>query len=666
MFRNVKVPEHKTIIETKNPELFYKFTLNEYYVPPIEYIRKNLKELDILFESVNAFIHNDKPQIYDWNNLKTAHYKTESDAVALIDYLKATQKFIACDIESKNTRFHGNRVLVMSFAWKENTAASITIFTDTVLKKLQQLFNKKDITFIWQGGKFDRGRLKFLFDLDVRVDEDTMLQHYTGINEIVGTHDLETLAQLYLQAPDWKSELDKIKKRRCKELGIKVADFDYSMFDLDDELVPYANKDVIATYRLHFLFKKIVRPDSEFIYRKLIRASNIFADIERRGVYADLAYIDKVDEELTEEINQLLSEINKIAAEKWDAEKYVKETGAKSCPDEFNVNSSKQLKWLLNEFGIRAKSTDAKTLKKCKQIPLVKAVREYRKVKKLHSTYVDSLRQQVEADGRIHTSLNLHGTATGRLSSSDPNLQNIPRDKRIKNIFVATPGYVLVQADYKQAELCTLGVLADDPWLKQVYIDGKDLHDEVSIQMFGPNFTKEQRVRAKGVNFGIAYGRTNITLAEEFKISKREAQKLIDDWFIPMPKVKKFFDDWRSRPLKGKECKTVFGRVRHFVVTKKNAWRVQNEAMNFPIQSTASDLTLFSLMDIHDELEATGLGRLVLTVHDSIIAECKPENVDKVAEIMTKHMKRIPKEYLKTDVPFRADIEIGTRWGEVA
>lgn len=688
MLEKLNLPDNRHIVETKDPEKFYRVLSDTLYIPTLKHVRMHLKtESDKLSESLNGFAA-DLPQeeIYNWKNLKTKDFSTETDALVLINYLKL-QKLIACDIETKDLTYIDNKYLAVGFAWKMDNAASITCFTPKVIKALQELFSLKSITWIWHNGKFDITRSKAIknMNLDCRIDEDTMLMHYVGINEKRGTHGLKYLGGLYLQAPSWEEELDNYKKVWCRQNKIKLADFTYDMIPASI-LVPYLHKDVIATFRLYHLFKKIMRPDSEFIYRKLIDASNTFRDVEVHGALADVEYIKTLDGKLERRIERVNRAIAKLAEMHWDPEKYQEDTGAKTSPEKFLITSPKQLKWLLEQFILMpVAGTGKEEMKELlgqysailelwndkmlvggehyakKAMQFLRLVSKVRKLEKMHKTYVVGLQKQIESDGRVRSSYNLHGTETGRLSSSDPNMQNIPRDKTIKNIFVAPKGKVFVQLDYSQAELRVLAVLSDDKWLKQVYYDGKDLHDAVSIEMFGPNFTKEQRVRAKGINFGIAYGRGAASLAGEFRISMSEANKLIDKWFKPMPKVKVFLNDWKNRPLQGKECKTVFNRIRKYIITYDNKTHVQNESVNFPIQSTASDLTLFSLIEISKRIK--GLGNIVITVHDSIIIETTTLNAPKVRDIAVEVMRDIPKLFLKTDVPFKADAEIGYKWG---
>lgn len=235
----------------------------------------------------------------------------------------------------------------------------------------------------------------------------------------------------------------------------------------------------------------------------------------------------------------------------------------------------------------------------------------------------------------------------------------------------ATPGKILLQLDYSQAELRVLAMLSEDEWLTQVYIDGKDLHDAVAEDMFGPNFDKEQRVMAKTINFGIAYGRGPGSLAQTFKKTMSEARAIIAKWFKPMPKVKAWIENRRMMATRGEKCVTPLGRERHFVVTNENLNHVQNEYINTPIQSIASDFTMFSLLEIDKWIRENGLlgkVQIITTVHDSIILEIDDDRdlVDRCAESCTKIMAETPKKYIpECRVPFKADAEIGYAWGKL-
>lgn len=664
MFAGVKEKENKKIKETADTEKFYQVVDNIYYLPPINYLKNNLKDITILNDTFNNYYMSENTVSDDWKveKLNRRYINKEDEALKMISFLK-TQKEIAVDIETTGFSYFEDELLLIVFSYGWNDVIALDVFTDKVIQALQSLFTNNSIKFIWHNGKFDISRLKQYHNLDARVDEDTMLLHYIGFNENRGTHGLGYLAMLYLQAPNWERTLDDIKRKVCRELKIRQSEFNYGMFPKKD-LVEYAYYDGLATFRLYKNMKERFDVSREMIYYKLIEAANCFADIERYGVYADQEMIKVLAAKLEKEYIELIGQVDAYIKDLWDPIRYMKETGAKTAPDEFNVNSPQQLKWMFKEQGYNLDSTSVKDLEKIGS-EFSELVLKIRKNNKYRKTYVKGLSDAIDSDGRIHSTYNLHGTVTGRLSSSNPNLQNIPRDKIIKNIFRATPGYVFTQADYSQAELRVLAVLSGDEWLQDVYIQGHDLHSRVAEQYWGKDFTSEDRVKAKAVNFGIAYGRTEHTLAPDLNISLSEAKKLLTDWFVPMPKVKKYFDNNCTQALRGNPSVTPFGRVRNFIVTPYNKFSIRNEAMNTPIQGTASDLTVFSLIEIHKELKRRNLGRIVLTVHDSIIVENKPEDADKVAELMIRHMEEVPKKYLKTEVPFAADVDTGILWGEL-
>jgi DNA polymerase-1 len=250
-------------------------------------------------------------------------------------------------------------------------------------------------------------------------------------------------------------------------------------------------------------------------------------------------------------------------------------------------------------------------------------------------------------------------------------MQNVPRDPAVRNIFQAPPGHVLIEFDYSQVELRVLAVFADDTFLKKVYSDGRDLHDEVSAALF-PGWDKntllgkEQRIRAKFLNFGIAYGRGAKSIHEEFGMPMGEAQRMIRDWFRRAPEAAQYIEECRRAPTEGRQLKTPFGRRRRFnLVTRDNLVPIQNEAVNFAIQSTASDLTLLSAIRMHDQLVKRWNAHVTNLVHDSILVEV-PEDADieGLVDYVKETMSSLPRNILHTDVPFVVDASIGTRWGD--
>lgn len=503
---------------------------NALIVPPVNYIKSNMVVLDKTVEAITAFAHTElDASEYDWEHLNLYEASTRDDIIDILREIprKVADGMIACDIETRRVEWEDNRLLSIGFSTSDDTCYAIhnipiagarrnTPTDIRVYDALQELFNNPDIKWIWHNGKFDCGRLKYLCNIDAHVDEDSMLAHYIFVNEKRGTHGLKDLGQLYLQAPAWDDELDRIKKNYCKERKIKLAEFMYDMIPTE-VLIPYMQRDCIASRRLLKLFKRIGRPEGDFIYRKLIEASNVYMRVELAGVALDMDYLEDLEYELEQEYAEASKHLNEVVSGIWDPMEYATKTKAKATPNtEFNIKSPKQLKWMLETvLGTPVNSTNAETMEELmdeveagvitnpQARSFLEAIGRVRKNSKYMDTYVQGFRECVCRDCRIRGTFNLHGTETGRLSSSSPNMQNIPRDKRIKNLMCAEPGKLLVQMDYSQAELRVLALLSEDPWLTKVYTDGKDLHDAVATDMFGPNFDKEQRVMAKTINFGM-------------------------------------------------------------------------------------------------------------------------------------------------------------------
>lgn len=667
------LPEDHVVRTTMNHEKWFKIIGGVLNIPSENALRGNFVLVDKLIEALHNFKHW-QPQkgIWDDSKIQGVTYTSVEDCIQAIKFL-STQKVLACDIETRNTGYSKNKLLLLGIAYNDYDAIVISNFDDKVLQELQKLFDREDIVFIWQNGKFDTSRLMYLVNLRARIDEDTMLQHYAGINEHKGTHGLKDLGELYLQTPPWDDELNNFKRKWCLQNRVKMADFQYDMIPLE-VLIPYLYRDTCAAFQLNKLFKTLMRPGSEGVYRSLIRAANVFKEIEYNGCLIDIDYIYELQDELDTLILEANRKVKETSAVLWDPSLYMLETGARAFPGPFNLKSPKQLKWMLERAtGEKLEKTDRDTLDRLvedyPEIPFIQAICDLRKYNKYMDTYVQGMFDVMDTDHRVRCTFNLHGTETGRLSCSDPNMQNIPRSKMIKNLFVAPKGYQLVQFDYSQAELRTLAWLSQDEYLRETYREGKDLHDAMALKIFGPEFTKEQRVAAKTVNFGIPYGRGPGSIRGKLHMSMGEATKLVRDWYAAAPGAKRFVDSMRKVPYVAEPYTTVFGRQRHYIITADNRNHVENEAVNFPVSSVASDLTMLSVCSIHDQLIAEGIdARIVNTVHDSIIIECidDPAALKRVVEIGTSTMANMPKKYLvepPLDFPFKADAEIGPKWG---
>ena len=423
---------------------------NTLVIPPLNYIKTNMLILDKTVEAIQAFAHSElgAPE-YDWENLNLYEASTFEDILQMISTVRkvAQGRDIGVDIETRRIEWEDNKLLSIGFATDESTCYAlynipikgarggegISEGCNEVWQALEGLLTDPNINFVWHNGKFDCSRLKYLCNLDARIDDDTMLYHYCAVNEKRGTHGLKDLGQLYLQAPAWDDELDKIKREYCKQHKIRLGDFMYD--DIPTAvLVPYMQRDCIATLRLKRVLQRLGRPEASFIYGKLIEASNVFMRVELNGVRLDMDYLEDLEFELEKELEGATKRLNEVSATIWDPQQYSHDTGAKvKLTDEFNIKSPKQLKWMLQQvLGYPVPSTDAATIDMLidevdaglitnpRAKDFLQAIASVRKNSKYMDTYVQGMRECVCRDSRIRGTFNLHGTETGRLSSSNP------------------------------------------------------------------------------------------------------------------------------------------------------------------------------------------------------------------------------------------------------
>lgn len=681
---------------TSDRTLWYriKYATRTMFVPGMNVLKINPMELDRFIGAVDSLLQLglDSP-MYQWEELNLYEYHGAEEVEAGLRTLQAyySHAIMGVDIETRDVSWDGNKLLAIGFAVDDNTCLAFYDIPSQLYPLLQETLNMPGATYVWHNGKFDCEHLWYTCKIKAHVDEDTMLKHYVQISEKKGTHGLKELGPIYLQAPQWDDELDAYKKKWCRDHKIKLADFKYDMIPTSI-LIPYMQRDCIATRRLLSVFEQLKEEGTDWIYSQLIRASNMFKHLELNGVRISpeqLKYLEG-------KFNSELEEANKLVADGvsyfWNPMEYAKDTGAKFKAD-FSLKSPKQLKWLLSKAtGMTLESTDAATIAKIVEIAesgtikfsehtvkLLEGIKKSRIASKYLDTYVVGLREAMCEDSRVRGIYNLHGTETGRLSSSNPNMQNIPtKNKEVKDIFVATPGYKFIQLDQSQAELRTLGLLSRDEFLIQSYKEDKDLHSNVAQKIFGDNFTKEHRRMAKTVNFGIAFGRGPGAISEAFNLPMQEARKIINDWFAAMPQAAAYIHRQRAAARRGDRLQTLFGRVRHFVINDENMFHIENEYINTPIQSLASDITLIALMDIHDWLVAEGLYipynasqskvRMCITVHDSIVIEAidDRELLDRVAGKCKFFMEDVTRRLIEDcPLPFKADVETGYSWGKL-
>ena len=477
---------------------------------------------------------------------------------------------------------------------------------------------------------------------------DMMIAAYL-LNPLIGEYPYDGVAKDYLglMVPSQKEilgkktlsealtdELDKAMKVLCYEVYIAWK----SMPVLSGEL---KTKGMLSLYR------EIEMPVAFVLY-----------DMEKEGIAIDREALKKYGEDLSVSIAELEKRIYEAAGE------------------EFNINSPKQLGVILFEKlqmpnSKKTKtgySTSAEVLEKLAvDYPIVSDILEYRQLTKLKSTYADGLANYIDETGRIHTTFNQTITATGRLSSTEPNLQNIPirieLGKMIRKVFHPAKGNLFVDSDYSQIELRVLAHVADDEKLIEAFQNGQDIHRTTASHVFGVPFdevTDLQRRNAKAVNFGIVYGISAFGLSQDLNISRKEAQEFIDKYFETYPKIKAFLDSTVEQAKKDGYIKTLFNRIRPIPeLSSSNFMQRQfgeRVAMNSPIQGTAADIIKIAMIRVHDRLIREKLkSKLILQVHDELLIEALEEEKEQVIALLEEEMKNA--------VKLKVSMEVGTETG---
>ena len=551
----------------------------------------------------------------------------------------------ALDFETTGLSHTKDAVLCLGIAYKKGSAV---VFPYQLLIDFKDQINDTFKRFIgaggqavWHNAKFD---LKFMRKMDLYpvFTDDTMLMHYALDDRSGAVHNLEHVAAQTVGAPPYKDMVDKYKTK---------------MAECPEPLLhEYCATDVDLTRRVYVaLLKHDDWSDVEDLYKQiLIPASSMLTDVEYHGISVDVKYTKQLREQFTQIENQIEQELN----------------------DKFklqNPRSPKQVTEALNtKFNVKVKSTDKTTLQelttnKSKSVPSVSDFAElllkYRRYQKLNSTYVKGVLKRMHND-HIHTNFKIHGTETGRLSSADPNLQNIPRDSadlpNMRSMFVPGKNNMFVQCDYSGAELRVMAANAQEQGLIDIFNEGRSLHKEVANRFFGTGHTKEKYVRAKNINFGIAYQAGPNELSKYTETSVAEAQEVIDQWFSWFPNVKDYMDTIKSQVLTDGYLTTRFGRKRRFwLITNENKESILKEACNFPIQSEASDLNLIAAIRLSYEFP----GKIRVLVHDSIMVEVHEEVVMGTVSALKTTMEDVGREFM--GIEFAVDAEVGNSWGSL-
>ena len=379
--------------------------------------------------------------------------------------------------------------------------------------------------------------------------------------------------------------------------------------------------------------------------------------MEKEGVYCDKAVLQKIADETEAKINALSLQIYEIAGM------------------EFNINSPKQLASVLyDELGLKAgkkRSTAADVLEKLVHVhPIIPLLLEHRKYQKIYSTYAIGLAKHILADGKIHTLFNQIQTQTGRLSSSEPNLQNISvrneEGKGIRKAFVASEGHVLLSADYSQIELRMLAHMADEEQMIDAFNHDIDIHTKTAMQIFDvahDEVDANMRRSAKTVNFGIVYGQSDFGLSEQLGISRKEAHTFIEKYFASYPKIKTFMDATIAYCEEHGYVKTLYNRRRYIkeIADKNYMMREfgKRAAMNAPIQGSAADLIKMAMIHIYQKMQEEKVkSRMILQIHDELIFDVCEDEIDKMTQIVEEGMQNV----MKLKVPLIAQANIGKSW----
>ena len=606
-------------------------------------------------------------------------YETILDQARFDVWLKKLNdaKLIAFDTETTGLDAQQAQLVGLSFAVKPGEAAYIPLThsymgvpeqldRDSVLRALKPLLEDPAKAKVGQHAKFD---MNILANCAIGGDQacgimvqgvafDTMLESYV-LDSTATRHDMDSLALKYL-GHSTTSFQDIAGK------GVKQLTFDQISLE---QAGPYAAEDADVTLRLHqALHEKLLAiPSLNKVLTDIeMPLVPVLARIERQGALVDANLLGIQSVELGDKLVALEREAFAIAGE------------------EFNLSSPKQLGVILYEkLGLPIISKTAKGQPSTAEavlaelaeqdFPLPKVLMQYRSMSKLKSTYTDRLPEQINPrTGRIHTSYHQAVTATGRLSSSDPNLQNIPirtaEGRRIRQAFVAPKGYKLLAADYSQIELRIMAHLAKDEGLLHAFRNNLDVHSATAAEVFGVELgdvTVDQRRSAKAINFGLIYGMSAFGLAKQIGVDRKQSQAYIDRYFARYPGVLDYMERTRTQAAEQGYVETIFGRRLYLpdINAKNPALRkgAERTAINAPMQGTAADIIKKAMVAVDNWLSASGLdARVILQVHDELVLEVREDLVDQVRDEVCVHMS----EAAKLDVPLVVEVGVGNNWDE--
>jgi len=598
-----------------------------------------------------------------------ADYDTLLDPESLtrwVDKLAAAELF-SIDLETTSLDYMNAEIVGFSFATAPGEAAYLPvahsylgvptqISLEQALAHLEPLLTGPAKIKVGQNIKYDMSVLA-RYDIALKgVAFDTMLESY--VLDSTGRHDMDTLALRHLNHQT-------IRFSDVAGKGAKQLTFDQVALEI---AAPYAAEDADITLQLHQQLWPQLQDDEplhELFNTVEMPLVPILSRMERTGVLIDHAALNQQSAELAVEIQQLAEGAHEAAGEP------------------FNLASPKQIQAILfDKLGLpvlkktpkgQPSTSEAALQELAAEYVLPRLILEHRSLAKLKSTYTDKLPRMVNpVSGRVHTSYHQAVTATGRLSSSDPNLQNIPirtaRGRRIRQAFIAPPGYKLLAADYSQIELRIMAHLSGDNSLLQAFAEGQDVHRATAAEVFGTTpeaVTSDQRRHAKAINFGLIYGMSAFGLAQQLEIAIPDAQTYIERYFERYPGVKRYMDETREQAREQGYVETVFGRRLYLPDIKaRNAAQRQyaeRTAINAPMQGTAADLIKLAMIRLQAWLEGQPQTvRMIMQVHDELVFEVAETTVDEA----TTEIRRQMEADHTLSVPLVVEIGCGANWDE--
>ncbi|MDY6814549.1 MAG: DNA polymerase I [Pseudomonadota bacterium] len=582
--------------------------------------------------------------------------------------LKASDLF-AFDTETTSLRYMDAGIVGVSFAVAAGEAAYVPLAhdymgapeqldRDKVLRQLRPLLEDPGQKKVGQNLKYDKNVLaNHGIDLE-GIAEDTMLESYV-YNSVATRHDMDSLARKYLG--EQTITYESIAGKGSRQLSFNQIDL--------EKAGPYAAEDADITLRLHQTLAPRLRETGKLdsVYREIdLPLVPVLSRMEQWGTLISATVLRKHSQELAERMGELEEEAHKVAGEN------------------FNLGSTKQLQVIFyDKLGLPvikktpkgAPSTAESVLQELAQEhELPRLILEHRSLSKLKSTYTDTLPELIHhRTGRVHTSYHQAVTATGRLSSSEPNLQNIPirseQGRRIRQAFIAPEGYKLVAADYSQIELRIMAHLSGDRGLINAFEHGEDIHKATAAEVFGVSLkevSSDQRRSAKAINFGLIYGMSAFGLSRQLGVERKLAREYIDRYFERYPGVLKYMDDIRKQAHEDGFVETLFGRRLYLpeinARNKQMQQAAERTAINAPMQGTAADIIKRAMIEVDTWLrnQHAGEARMTMQVHDELIVEVKESALDKVRDGLVKRMSAAA----ELAIPLVVDAGVGDNWDE--